>query len=206
MTDGVQFSTTLTTSGDAIALDGNQFFVATQRGDTLQIARYAATGATVWSREFAGRPRVTQMAADPEHNLVFGGNLGGGVDFGGGPLVTHSNPEGSVGGFVVKLSSTGAHVFSLALHTSEVEGIATNGSRIVVSSIYRTQLHWARLDSFDASGLAAAYYGSDGFDPGESHGEGRRVWMSPSGRLWWSRTTIWPGAVPAWPYLVTFTE
>jgi len=204
--DSVSFPGVLTTAGEAIALDGDQFFVATQRGDTLQIARYAATGATVWSREFAGQPKVTQMAADPAHNLVFGGNFGGGVDFGGGPLVTHSNPEGSVGGFVVKLSNTGAHVFSQALHTSEVEGIATNGSRIVVSSIYRTQLHWARLDSFDAGGRAAAYYGSDGFDPGESHGDGRRVWMSPSGRLWWSRSTIWPGAVQAWPYLVTFTE
>src|SRR5262249_32303878 len=88
--------------------------------------------------------------------------------------------DGPVNGYVVKLSSTGEHVFSGRIGYTSVAGIATNGLRIAVSGTRRTQFYYLQLKVFDADRAPAD--SAQLFD----NGRGGAVSMSPSGRIWWS--------------------
>ena len=200
-TAGGAFASQLSVSGSAITLDGDQPIVAWNDGGTLRITRFAATGATLWSRAFTGTAIITAMAADPDHDVLFGGQLGVAMDFGGGLLPTRGSENGTVNGFFVELSSTGDHVISKRTETSDVGGIASNGSRVAVSSTERTQFHYPHLALYDSGAPAGGGF-STGF--GE-HGFAGRVWVGPSGRVWWNHDTQWP-FFPRWPYLVVVTQ
>lgn len=198
-TAGCALASQLWVSGEAVAIDGDQPIVAWNDRGTVRITRFAASGAIVWTQAFAGSAAITAMAVDPSHQVLFGGELFTATDFGGGTLPTLSTDNGPRNGFIVKLSATGAHVFSSRTGYTLVGGIASNGPRIVVSSTERTQFHYQRLQMFDAVGTPVA---STGFDTGfGEHGVGGRVAIGRSGRVWWNLETRWP-LVPGWPYLV----
>lgn len=193
------FSSELSVTGDAVTLDGEQPIVAWNDSGTLRITRFAGSGATVWTREFVGSARVTAMAVDPSHQVLFGGELYTAMDFGGGTLPKRTTPEGEpLNGFLVKLSATGAHVFSRRTEDTLVGGIASNGPRIVVSSTRRTQFYYLSFLLFDAAGTPIASTVDTGF--GE-HGQAGRVAIGASGRVWWNVETQWP-LFPRWPYFV----
>jgi hypothetical protein len=138
------------------------------------------------------------MAVDPGHDVVFGGELVTAIDFGGGALPLRRTDNGPLDGFIVKLAAGGAHQFSRKTGYTLVGGIASNGSRIAVSSTEQTQFHYVHYQLFDASGAAVA----GAFDTGlGDNGFGGRVVMGASGRAWWSLDTQWP-LFPRWPYLV----
>jgi len=187
--------------GEAVAIDGDQPIVAWNDSGTLRITRFDATGAIVWARAFAGTAGITAMAVDPSHQVLFGGELFAAMDFGGGTLPLRSSENGPFNGFVVKLSATGAHVFSRRTEYSLVGGIASNGPRIIVSSTERTQFTYLRFQAFDAAGTPVATSFDTGF--GEN-GVSGRVAIGASGRVWWNLQTQWP-LFPKWPYLVSLT-
>jgi hypothetical protein len=205
-TAGCAFASQLAVSGEAVVIDGGQPIVAWNDSGTLRITRYTASGATVWARAFAGTAAITAMAVDPSHQVLFGGELYTAMDFGGGTLPLRSNPDGEqMNGFVVKLSTTGAHVFSRRTEYSWVGGIASNGPRVVVSGTEQTQFHYRHFQVFDAAGAPVATT----FDPGlqtfsEDHGYGGRVAIAASGRVWWNLETQWP-LFPSWKYFVSLT-
>jgi hypothetical protein len=203
-TAGGAFESLMSASGRALTIDGDQPIVASNDGANLRITRFAAGGSTVWSRDFAGNATITAMTVDPNHNLLFGGELQTAMDFGGGTLpLFHTDNGGAANAFFVKLSSTGAHVFSRKTGYAALGGIAANASRILVSTTERTQFHYVRLLSFDPSGTPAA---GPRFSTGLGEfGFGGRISIGPSGRVWWNVVTQWP-FFPQWRYFVALTE
>jgi hypothetical protein len=199
-TAGCSFSSELSTPGEAVAIDDDQPIIAWNDGGTLWITRFAGSGGIVWTRAFTGSARITAMAVDPDHQVLFGGELYTAMDFGGGTLPKRTTPEGEpLNGFLVKLSATGEHVFSRRTEYSLVGGIASNGPRIVVSSTERTQFTYLRFQMFDAVGAPIA---CTGIDPGfGENGQAGRVVIGASGRVWWNLETQWP-LFPRWPYVV----
>ncbi|HEY0481857.1 MAG TPA: hypothetical protein VGD37_30270 [Kofleriaceae bacterium] len=184
--------------GEAVALDGAQPIVAWNDAGTLRITRFDPTGAAVWSRAFAGQASITAIAVDPGHDVVFGGELVTAIDFGGGVLPLRRTDNGPLDGFIVKLAAGGAHQFSRKTGYTLVGGIASNGSRIAVSSTEQTQFHIVHYQLFDASGAPMVTSFDTGF--GEN-GFGGAVAIGPTGRVWWNLVTQWP-LFPSWPYLV----
>ncbi|TMQ22929.1 MAG: hypothetical protein E6J90_11675 [Deltaproteobacteria bacterium] len=201
-TAGGVFASELSVAGDAATLDGDQAIVAWNDSGALRITRYAATGATVWTRSFAGQANVTAMTVDPDHNLLFGGELFTAMDLGGGALPLRATDDGKLNAFFVKLSPGGDHVFSRKTGYTQVGGIASNGPRIVVSGTEQTQFHYLHLQSFDAAGTPVDTRATTGFG---DHGFGGTVMMGSTGRVWWNLQTQWP-YFPAWPYLVALDQ
>jgi hypothetical protein len=170
----------------------------------LLVTRTGLQGQVIWQRDFVTDASVDQLIVDPEHNVLFGGTAGGQPDFGGGPLAA---PDDLTPVYMVKLSSTGEHVFSKRLALHDINGIASNGSRIVVSGTRHFDLHNAFLLSFDAQGGPGHDYGSPGwtlFD--QEWGDGGSVVMGLTGRVWWTRTLGWPLEPLFGPFLVTLEE
>lgn len=201
-TAGGAFASQLSGTGNAVALDGDQAIVAWNDSGTLRLTRFQAAGPIVWARAFAGQASITAMTVDPDHNLVFGGELLTAMDFGGGTLPLRRTEDGPRDGFVVKLSAGGDHVFSRKTGYTFVGGIATNGPRIAVSSTEQTQFHYLRYQLFDAAGAPVASGFDTGFGTGfDTNGFGDTLAMAPSGRVWWNLRTQWP-LFPSWPYLV----
>jgi hypothetical protein len=202
-TAGGAFASELSVSGDAATLDGDQPIVAWNDSGTLRITRFDASGAMVWTRGFAGQAGISAMTVDPDHNLVFGGELFTAMDFGGGTLPLRATDDGKLNAFFVKLSPAGDHVASRRTGYTHVGGIAANGARIVVSGTEQTQFHYVHLQSFDAAGTPTSGtrfttgFGDNGF--------GGTVTMGSSGRVWWNLQTQWP-YFPAWRYLVVLAE
>jgi hypothetical protein len=181
----------LSAPGIAVALDGDQPIIVWQDGATLRIRRLNAAAAFVWDRAFAGTARITAMTVDPNHNVLFGGQLQTPIDFGGGTLPTESNPDGGTeNGFVAKLSASGDHVFSRRTDTAEVGAIAANAERVAVSATERTQFHYQHLQVLDATGTPISPYS---FDAAISeHGVAGGVAIGPTGRVYWNFSTQWP--------------
>jgi hypothetical protein len=179
------FASQASIHGGVVALDGNQPVVAWTDPDAVRITRFTATGGIVWSRAFAGRAEISAIAVDPLHNVVFGGLLVTEVDFGGGPLPLLQNPDHDTHGFVAKLSAGGNHVFSTANRMTQVNGIAANATRVVVSATELTGFNHARLQLYDAGGTPIPL---TGFDPsfGTDFSRGGAVAISASGRIWWN--------------------
>jgi len=139
-TAGGAFAGELSAPGNAVGVDGDQALVAWNDSGTLRITRYTLDGAVVWSRGFTGRATITQITADPDHAVLFGGELIDSIDFGGGALPLHSIPEGPVNGFFALLSQAGDHLQSRTVGMSQVNGVATNGENIAVSGLLRLML------------------------------------------------------------------
>jgi hypothetical protein len=114
-------------TGIAVDAGGNVFVAGYANGElTIQdtvvpnqgaadifIAKFSPSGSLVWAKPFGSA--VTHDAAwavttDKDGNVVFAGQTGGTVDFGGGPLTA----VGSIDAFVAKLDTDGNHIFSRA--------------------------------------------------------------------------------------------
>lgn len=197
------FTSQIAVAGDALAIDGDEPIVLSRDGSALRIARYDARGATVWADAFTGQAGISAMTVDPDHNLVFGGELFTAMDFGGGTLALDQTDDGKLNAFVVKLSPAGEHVFSRRTGYTHVGGIATDGARVIVSGTEQTQFHYWRLQTFDATGNAIS---GPRFDTGfGENGFGGAIAIGPTGRVWWNTDTQWP-LFPRWPYLVVIAE
>lgn len=197
-TTGGALAAQLSAPGNAVGLDGDQALVAWSDGGTLRITRYNLDGSTVWGRSFTGRASITQITSDPQHRVLFGGELIDSMDFGGGALHLGSTPEGPVNGFVVLLSQGGDHLMSSRTEMSDVNSLATNGENIAVSGVFRTQLRHLAIAQFGSNGRTF----STGFSTvGEELGEGGRIVVGPSGRLWWNLESNFP-IFTEFPYLV----
>jgi hypothetical protein len=173
-------ASTVTLPGSAVVIDDDRTVTAWNDNGTLRITAYTPQGAVIWERAFTGSAGITAMALEPDHELVFGGQFQNGIDFGSGPLIAPQTEDGSVNGFVAKLSTTGEHVFSTRLDLNTVSDIATNGVRTALSGTRRTQFFYHQLMVFDADRAPAG--NAQLFD----NGRGGPVAMSPSGRIWWS--------------------
>jgi hypothetical protein len=195
------FASELSARGDAIGLDGDQAIVAWNDRGTLRITRYNLDGGVVWSRGFTGRAAITQITADPRHAVLFGGELIDSIDFGGGALPLRSNPDSTVDGFFVLLSQAGDHLMSRTVDQSQVNGLATNGDNIVVSGVLRTQLHHLALAQFGTNQRSfSTGFSSLGINA-EELGDGGRVVIGPSGRIWWNLSSKFP-VIVGFPYLL----
>jgi hypothetical protein len=193
----------LTVPGDRVVIDGGEPIVTLNDGSMLQVTRYAVTGEVVWTRTFTGQLGISAMIVDPHHNLVFGGELFTAMDFGGGTLPLRQTDDGKLNAFVVQLSPTGAHVFSLKTGYTHIGGIASDGARVLVSGTQQTQFHYWHLQAFDSTGAATA---GPTFNTGfGENGFGGRIAIGPSGRVWWNLETQWP-LFPKWPYLVVLDD
>jgi hypothetical protein len=188
----------LTLPGSAAVIDGDRTVTAWSEGETVRIAAYAADGALIWQRAFAGRAFVNAMAVDPAHAVVFGGEFQTAIDFGSGPLQPRQTDDGAVNAYVVKLTSSGDHVFSGRIGFNSISGIATNGVRIAVSGTRRTQFFYLQLKVFDAS--TAPSDSAQLFD----NGRGGPVAMSPSGRVWWTFEDQFQ-LFSAFPFMLAYT-
>lgn len=200
-TAGGAFASELSVPGNAVGVDGDQALVAWNDSGTLRITRYNLDGAVVWSRGFTGRAEITQITADPNHAVLFGGELDDSIDFGGGALPLHSIPDGPVNGFFVLLSQAGDHVMSRTVEQSQVNGLASNGENIVVSGVLRTQLHHLALAQFGTNGRSFSTGLNSQGASGEELGTGGRVAIGASGRLWWNLSSNFP-VLSGFPYLV----
>ena len=119
-------------TGYAVAVDGSGNvvvtggFIGTQDfgggpltsagGFDVFVAKYAPTGAHLWSRRF-GSPTITDsfereaglgVAVDSSGNIAVTGRFYQTIDFGGGPLISAGAPDI----FLVKFSGAGAHSWS----------------------------------------------------------------------------------------------
>jgi hypothetical protein len=191
----------LTAPGNAVGFDGDQPLVAWNNSGALLITRYNLDGSAVWSRTFTGRAAISQITADPQHEVLFGGELIDSIDFGGGALPLRSNPEGTVNGFFVLLSQAGDHLMSRTVGMSQVNGLSTNGENIAVSGEYRTQLHHLMLVQFGPDGRGISTGLGIGGLNAEELGIGGRVVVGPSGRLWWNLRSNFP-VLTGFPYLL----
>ena len=200
-TAGGAFASALSAPGNAVGIDGDQAVVAWNDSGTLRITRYELDGTVVWSRGFTGRATITQITADPNHAVLFGGELTDSIDFGGGALPLHSIPDGPVNGFFVLLSQSGDHVMSRTVGQSQVNGLATNGENIAVSGVFRTQLRHLMLAQFGPDGRSFSTGLNSGGAGAEELGVGGRVAMGTSGRLWWNLSSNYP-VIAGFPYLV----
>jgi hypothetical protein len=82
-------------------------------GNEIFVAKYSSAGSWVWSKTIGGSgyDQGNGIAADTAGNVFVTGYIGSsasGVDFGGGAIFS----VGLADGFLVKYSSTGAHVWS----------------------------------------------------------------------------------------------
>jgi hypothetical protein len=187
------------------ALDGREA-VLVQSTSPLQITRFTATGQVKWTRSFEGGADVDALVADPLHNVVLGGMLRTEIDFGGGPLPLVQNGDGQDhSGFVLKLSPTGAHVFSDNVFVSRLSDVASNGARVAVSGWELANFTHPRLQLFDAVGNHIPWTGDTSFH--SDLGNGNSVAIGASGRTWWNvLTRRLPGPWPFWPYLLVLSE
>jgi hypothetical protein len=166
-----------------LALDGDEL-IAASSGDPVTVTRFGATGEIRWRRAYTGRADIAVVTVDPRHNVLLGGTLVSSVDFGGGPLPLLRNPDHRTPGFVVKLSATGEHVFSIANRMSSVGGIASTGDRVAVSGAEFVQFEHLRFQLYDAAGALLAAEPDPGFLSDTGGGDG--IAMDASGRIWWN--------------------
>ncbi len=75
-------------------------------GWKIFVAKFDPSGSFLWSRSFDGERHGA--AVDGAGNVLLTGEFGGTVDFGGGPITAAGNTDV----FVVKLSSSGNHLWS----------------------------------------------------------------------------------------------
>ncbi|HSN28581.1 MAG TPA: hypothetical protein VLT45_19985 [Kofleriaceae bacterium] len=194
-------------TGETIAVSPTAAFVAHSTNTTLTIRKLSTSWSTLWSNTYAGSAAVSAMAAAPDGSIVAAGNLWGPIDFGGGTLAPEQTaPEQTPNDdFIVRLSASGAHVFSQRTETDGVGGIATNGHWIMLSATYWTQFPYPRLYTYAMDGTAATDvptfvtgvpYNTTQVD----HGQGRDIALASDGHFWWNETMRWP-TVAGYPYV-----
>jgi len=191
----------LSAPGTAAGFDGDEVLVASNEPGTVRITRYNLDGSVIWTRTYSGRASINHIMSDPNHAVLFGGELIDSIDFGGGALPRGSTPEGPVNAFFVLLSQAGDHLMSRTVGMSDVNGLATNGQNIAVSGIYRTQLQHLMMKQFGTDGRPFSTGLGIGGLNSEELGVGGRVEIGPTGRVWWNLTSNFP-VIGGFPYLL----
>lgn len=204
----VRFGSAGTTTYDVhdgtLAFDGDEAYVMWSEAGRVRVARYAATGATLWNKGFLGTATLQAIAVDPAHRVLFGGQLTTSIDFGGGALPLQSNPDHTINGFVVELDSTGTHVFSQKTGGSWVGGIASDGAQVIVSGTRWQQYPYPQIFALTSAGAASALPALDlALTKVYVNGQGGRVALGPSGRVWWNMIHQWM-LTPQFPFLIAF--
>ncbi len=126
-------------------------------GSDIFLAKLSgATGALIWIKPFgsAGNDVPVAIAVDASDNVYLAGNFAGPIDFGGGTRM----PVGNVDAFVVKLSSTGQHVWSESFggpNLDSAAGLAVAGSTVAVVGSFSS--------SFTVSGRTFTTTGTGGY-------------------------------------------
>jgi hypothetical protein len=84
---------------------------------------------------------------------------------------------------------------------SQVHSLASSGQNIAVSGVYRTQLHHLALKQFGTNTRPLSTGLGAGGINAEELGDGDRVVIGPSGRLWWNLRSNFP-VLSGFPYLL----
>jgi hypothetical protein len=119
----------------SVSVDYGGGGLGTRGGNDIFVAKYSSTGGHVWSRTIGGTgaDQGSAVAVDGFGNAYVTGYIsaGTGVDFGGGAMTS----AGGQDAFLVKYSSTGAHVWSKRFGSTLTElgtGVAVDGAGNVV--------------------------------------------------------------------------
>lgn len=169
-------------------------------GGSVTIEQYDRNGARLWTRSFAARVDVAAMTSNAAGQVLFAGHHSASVNFGGATIQYYPTAEANVNTYLVALSSSGAHVFSTAVRTEHIAGIASNGSRAVVSG-QTWNSYGVRLYIFSATGAYQSVVGDVGFG---GNGRAHTVTVAPSGRIYWNVGQGWPSGPTPQPQLVSF--
>lgn len=94
-------------------------------GADVVVARFAASGAHVWSKRFGGTgdDQVSGVSLAPDGDLVVAGQFASTIDFGGGALTS----TGAADVYVARLGAEGGHVWSKRWGTSSNYALVTTG-------------------------------------------------------------------------------
>ena len=188
-----RFGNTTNDEGHSVAVDGsgNVFVTGLFRkqvdfgggilssafdGADTFVAKYSSTGAHVWSKNFystsddVGRA----IAVDTAGNIALAGDFLSAVNFGGAQFSSNMN---SLDAYVVKLSSSGAHVWSRSLGGIYSDGSAGVGldsaGNVVVGGYFSGSV------DFGAGTLVAD--ASDGFVAQYASTNGGHLWSKKMG-------------------------
>jgi len=188
----------------AVALGSSDYVIAYPQGAGVAVEAHRPDGQLRWQRSWSGTFTADYMARDPSGGLVFTGTFDGAVDFGDGELEPAENPESPLNTFLVALAPDGALRFSRHVLTRYPTGVASNGSRIALATVYRTQIPYMELRMFDAAGAQVWSY-SDGQGLREIGFTGA-VAIGPDDRIYANMSPkFYPGAsAQPWPFLFAF--
>jgi PKD repeat protein len=143
-------------------------------GSDVFLARYAASGAHLWSRDFgaSGDDQVSGLALAPDGDLVLAGQFATSIDFGGGALTNAAAPDV----YVARLGSQGTHVWSKRWGTSSNFALVTTGVAVDPDGAVVFSGGAIEAISFGGPTLPA----SGGYDP-------YVVKLDPAGAHLWSK-------------------
>jgi hypothetical protein len=186
----------------AIAIGPCGYAVAYPIGDRIAIEVRGPDGALQWQRSWSGGFTIDQMVRDPSGNVIFAGTFTRTVDFGSGPFVPISTEDGlNINTYIVALAPDGALRFAERLSTTYPTGLASNGSRIVLATVFRTQRYYLELREFDLAGGQVWSLGEaeiTGFAGSVAIGDNGRIYANLQPKL--SSSAL---ARP-WPFLFAF--
>jgi hypothetical protein len=171
---------------DNVNFGGGTIYAAYGGVDTF-VVKFSPTGGYLWSKNFVtfAADYGTSVAVDGNGDVVVGGYfLGTQIDCGGGWLYNHGGSDA----FVVKYSSTGAHVWSKCFGGSTVDQV----NSVAVDSTGNVLVLGVFTGSVSFGGTALT--DSGGYDAFLAK-------LSPTGSHLWSKaiksggTYDWPNAV-----------
>jgi uncharacterized protein (AIM24 family) len=134
-------------------------------GNDIFVAKYAADGTLLWARRYGGTgdDNAYALAVDGSGGVVIAGYFAATVDFGGGPLTS----SGGEDVFVVKLSASGAHLWSRrygSANDDEARGVVTDGSgNVVVTGSFTNTVDFGggALTSLGSTDIFVAKYAAN---------------------------------------------
>ncbi|HMY16076.1 MAG TPA: hypothetical protein PKA58_07085 [Polyangium sp.] len=99
----------------------------------IYLVRFDKNGSHIWSKKFGDNKDQLANSAifDAQGNIIMAGDFGGVIDFGGGIGVTENTPS-QMAGFVAKLDSQSAHIFSDAFRVPNLVGNFLTQTRATV--------------------------------------------------------------------------
>ena len=192
-------------TGEAIAVSPTAAFVAHYANNVTSVKKLSTSWSTVWANTYSGAAPIERLAPAPDGGVVFAGNIGSPIDFGGGVLAPEQTaPEQTANNdYVARLSASGGYVFAQRTETDGIGGLATNGHWIIVSATWETQFRYPRLMFFamDGSGASDAPTFAAVDDDQNAHGMGGDITLSSDGHFWWGEGMLWPYVVGWYPYV-----
>jgi hypothetical protein len=170
-------------------VDRTGFTLANGGQTAVTVSHYNRDGGIDWTNTYPGRAEIQAITADPSGAIAFGGLNRVEMSF-GGPPIPLSNTLHQSNGFVVKLSETGAHVFSKKTGWSQVDALGANSTSIVATGSTYIDHHFMHLSVFDDAGTVVRQASDVGL--GEE-GLTTAVAIGPTNRIYWGIAPIWGG-------------